>query len=101
MSVGVQGIGTGNPGYSSTLEKNFKLGENTLNVYVGLGFRSNENHGHGVGGIRYSLKSGIGLGIQEDGHQHSPFVTYSHEKWVVGLYYVGFKNPAYLFGYRF
>lgn len=101
FSVGVQGIGTGNPGYSSTLEKNFKMGENNLNLYLGIGFRSNENHGHAVGGVRFSMENGFGLGIQDDGHQRSPFLTYSQDQWLVGLYYVGFKNPAYLVGLRF
>lgn len=101
FSVGVQGIGTGNPGYSVTTEKNFMVGDDNLNLYFGIGFRSNESHGHPVGGVRFSLESGVGFGVQDDGHQHSPFVTYSHEQWVVGLYYVGFKNPAYLVGFRF
>lgn len=101
FSVGVQGIGTGNPGYSSTLEKNFKFGDENLNVYFGIGFRSNESHSHPVAGVRYSMSNGVGFGIQEDGHQHSPFVTVNHDQWLVGLYYVGFKNPAFLVGYRF
>jgi hypothetical protein len=101
FSIGVQGIGTGNPGYSSTLEKNFEFGQNNLNVYFGVGFRSNESHGHPVGGVRFSMMNGVGIGVQDDGHQHSPFVTYSRDKWLVCLYVVGFKNPAYLVGYRF
>jgi hypothetical protein len=101
VSVGLQGIGTGNPGYSSTLEKNFVLDDGNLNVYFGVGFRSNENHAHPVGGVRFAMPSGFVVGLQEDGHQHSPFVTYSHSGWVAGIYLVGFKNPALLVGMRF
>ena len=101
VSIGVQGIGTGNPGYSTTFEKNFMFDENNLNVYLGVGFRSNENHAHPIGGIRYSLKNGLGFGLQVDGHQNNPFVTYSQDQWLAGLYFVGFKTPAYLIGYRF
>jgi hypothetical protein len=100
-SVGVQGIGTGNPGYSVTAEKNFMLTQGNLNVYAGLGFRSNENHVHPVAGIKYSLPSGFTFGLQEDGHQLSPFATYSKDWWTVGVYVVGFKNVAYLVGVRF
>jgi hypothetical protein len=101
FSVGVQGIGTGNPGYSSTLEKNWKQPGGTLNAYLGVGYRSNESHVHPVGGIKFSFENGITLGLQDDGHQRNPFVTFSRDWWTVGLYLVGGKRAAYLVGAKF
>lgn len=101
VSVGVQGIGTGNPGYSGTMEKNFLLPFGTINVYAGAGFRSNENHVHAVGGVKLSLRSGIAIGLQDDGHQRNPFATFSKDWWTAGVYLVGGTRPAYLVGVKF
>jgi hypothetical protein len=101
FSVGVQGIGTGNPGFSGTLEKNFLVSFGTVNVYAGLGLRSNEDHGHPVGGVKLTLPSGIALGLQDDGHKRNPFATYSKDWWTAGVYLVGGKTPAYLVGLRY
>ncbi|HSI73627.1 MAG TPA: hypothetical protein VK934_10675, partial [Fimbriimonas sp.] len=101
VSVGVQGIGTGNPGYSGTLEKNWKWSTGSLNVYAGLGFRANEDHAHAVGGAKFTFPNGIALGIQDEGHERNPFVTYSRSTWTVGIYLVGGKRAAYLVGNRF
>lgn len=101
LSAGVQGIGTGNPGYSGTFEKNWELSAGSFNAYVGLGFRSNEDHSHMVGGVRFISKSGIGLGIQDDGHMTNPFVTLYRGNMTFGIYLVDSKRPAYLIGTRF
>jgi len=100
-SVGAQGIGTGNPGYSLTAEKNFEQREGSLNIFSGLGYRSNEDHAHWIGGLRYQLKSGLAFGLQLDGHQHNPFVVYSHNQAIFGFYLIDGKSPAYLVGLRF
>lgn len=96
-SAGVQGIGTGNPGYSLTLEKNLGV----WNVYGGLGLRSNENHGHFVGGVKWSVTSEWTLGVQEDGHQTNPFVTWSDGSLVGGLFLIESERPALMLGVRF
>jgi hypothetical protein len=100
-SVGVQGIGTGNPGYSVTAEKNFEVPEGHFNIFAGIGLRSNESHGHPVGGVKFSFRNGFSVGIQADGHQEHPFVTYSKEHLILGFYLIDGKNPAYLIGARF
>lgn len=101
VSAGVQGIGTGNPGYSATLEKNWQVGSSRLNVYGGLAIRSNQNELYGVGGIKLLDKSGVTVGFQHDGVQGSPFVTYSRDRTTLGLYLVGGQSLAYLIGMRF
>lgn len=101
LSAGVQGIGTGNPGYSGTFEKNWNSSIGSLNAYVGLGFRSNENHSHAVWGAKLMSTSGFGFGFQDDGHMTSPFATFSRGNTTAGLYFVDFKRPAYLIGTRF
>jgi hypothetical protein len=96
-SAGVQGIGTGNPGYSATLEKN--LG--AWNAYLGVGWRSNEPHSHALGGVKYSLANGLTLGMQLDGHFEHPFAVYSQDQAIYGAYLIDFKSPALMVGYRF
>lgn len=97
----MQGIGTGNPGYSITLEKNLQTSvKGSLNLFGGIGFRSNESHGHFVGGMKYSWDN-FAVGLQHDGHQSYPFVTYTKGKSTLGLYLVEGKRPAYLAGIRF
>lgn len=100
-SVGVQGIGTGNPGYSATLEKDWKLAGVDWNVYAGVGLRSNEEHAHGLGGAKASFGSGWSLGLQLDGHDVHPFVTKSEGPYVAGFYLVASKSPAFMVGMRF
>ncbi|MBX3113087.1 MAG: hypothetical protein KF836_00835 [Fimbriimonadaceae bacterium] len=100
-SAGVQGIGTGNPGYSLTAEKNWNLSTGKFNSFLGVGFRSNENHAHAVAGAKYTLESGISIGFQMDGHQTHPFITYSKDNWTTGFFLVDGKQPAYMFGLKF
>lgn len=95
-SVGVQGIGTGNPGYSTTIEKNV----GPLNAYVGLGWRSNEAHSHPLGGVKYTVDDWT-LGLQLDGHQEHPFLVWSRDQHLVGAYLIDLKSPALMVGYRF
>ncbi|MBX3117969.1 MAG: hypothetical protein KF784_02815 [Fimbriimonadaceae bacterium] len=101
VSAGVQGIGTGNPGYSATLEKNWKSDAGTANMFVGAGFRSNESHYHGVLGAKWMDRSGFTLGLQLDGHQAHPFLTYGQGEWFGGVYLIDAKSPALMFGRRF
>lgn len=100
-SAGVQGIGTGNPGYSVTLEKNTALREGTLNVYGGIGWRSNESIAREVAGIKFTFKNGVTLGLQDDGKVRNPFVTYSKGGATIGVYLVGGREVAFLLGHRF
>jgi hypothetical protein len=101
VSVGLQGIGTGNPGYAGTFEKNWTVGEGRLNAFAGVGWRSNENHAHPLGGIKYSPDGRLTFGYQHDGHQGHPFVTYSVGQWIGGVYLIGGRSPALMSGYRF
>ena len=100
-SAGVQGIGTGNPGYSLTAEKNWELGAGKLNAFAGIGFRSNENHAHEVLGIKYTTPDKWTFGFQRDGHETHPFVTYSFRQYTTGIFLINGKRTAYMFGMRF
>lgn len=100
-SAGVQGIGTGNPGYSVTAEKNWNIGEAKFNVYSGVGFRSNESHAHGLFGFKYTTADRWTIGLQNEGHQTHPFVTYSWGQYTSGFFLIDGKSPAYMFGVRF
>ncbi|HMS56033.1 MAG TPA: hypothetical protein PKA27_11595, partial [Fimbriimonadaceae bacterium] len=103
VSAGVQGIGTGNPGYGVTAEKNWTLPSGSVNAYGGVGFRSNESHAHMLGGFKFTPSgSPMTVGLQLDGHAKHPFVTYSLPKgWVVGAYLLDLKSPAIMVGVRF
>lgn len=102
LSAGVQGIGTGNPGYAVTFEKNWSLKAGSANVYTGVGWRSNENHAHMLGGFKFTPGTGPWtLGVQFDGHQEHPFMTYGYRQWVAGLYLIDLKSPALMVGVRF
>lgn len=100
-SMGVQGIGTGNPGYSVTAEKNWRMPEGTLNTFVGIGLRSNERHGHPLGGIKWTTPQGITLGFQHDGHNGHPFLSYGKGIWFGGVFVIAGKSPALMLGARF
>lgn len=100
VGFGLQGIATGNPGYYATSEKNVALGSGFLNGFLGVGFRTNENHAHLLGGLKYSL-SGWTLGIQSDGHKTYPFLNYQLGATSVGFYLIDFKKPAYALSIRF
>jgi hypothetical protein len=101
LSAGVQGIGTGNPGYSATLEKDWSAGQVAYNAFAGIGLRSNEAHGHVVAGAKAALPGGWSVGLQLDGHDVHPFVTKSLGNYVAGFYLIGAKAPAFMLGTRF
>lgn len=101
VSAGVQGIGTGNPGFSFTSEKNWSLGEGNLNVFVGVGYRTNVRTTKLVGGLKYSPDGRWAFGYQNDGVEHYPFATFSQGTMTYGIYLIGFKSPAFMVGTRF
>lgn len=101
ISVGLQGIGTGNPGYSATAEKNWELERGLFNAFVGIGYRTNRKIGRLVGGMKYMGSGHWSVGIQNDGLQTDPFVTVSSGNWTTGLYFLDFEKPAYMLSARF
>lgn len=101
FSAGLQGIGTGNPGFSLTSEKNWTVGVGSLNIFLGLGYRTNVQTLRGVGGFKYSPDGRWNVGYQNDGVTHYPFVTLSQGQFTLGVYLIGFKSPAYMVGTRF
>jgi hypothetical protein len=100
-SLGVQGIGTGNPGFSLTAEKNWLAGQTKWNAFLGVGFRWNEDHAHPVGGLKYSPDARLTLGYQHDGHGGHPFVLQNFGQYLVGFYLIEGKSGAVLLGARF
>jgi hypothetical protein len=100
ISAGVQGIGTGNPGYSATAEKNWQLGNGSFNAFVGVGYRSNTKVTRIVGGFKYSIDAWA-FGLQNDGLVSDPFLTYSRDRYTAGFYLIDLTHPAYLLGWRF
>jgi hypothetical protein len=100
-SVGVQGIGTGNPGYSLTTEKNWKDQNGSLNLFTGVGFRSNETHLHAIGGVKYQFNFGTVIGVQLDGHGSHPFIIQNYKNVLGGVYLIDGRKAAFLIGARF
>lgn len=100
VGAGIQGIATGNPGYYANLEKNFHLKEFAVNVYAGIGLRSNEDHSHGLGGVKLIFHNPWRLGIQLDGHETHPYIAYDAGPWVAGFYWANIERPGYLIGLR-
>jgi hypothetical protein len=103
LSVGVQGIGTGNPGYAATLEKNYRTPDGyVFNAFGGIGLRSNEAHGHPVAGAKVSFPSATTVGVQWDGHHVHPFATQGLPGgFVVGAYLIEGKSLGVMLGARF
>lgn len=100
VGYGLQGIGVGNPGYFATVEKSLLTGGTSLNAYIGIGYRSNENHGHLLGGVKASPAGPWTLGLQIDGHELHPFVNYTLGRHAVGLYLIGLKSPGLMLNLR-
>ncbi|HRK21221.1 MAG TPA: hypothetical protein PLX06_05405 [Fimbriimonadaceae bacterium] len=100
ISAGVQGIGTGNPGYSFTSEKNWDVNGTGVNIFLGVGYRTNRKILRGVGGFKLS-RGQLTVGYQNDGVEQYPFATISFGQWSTGFYLIGFKSPAYILGVRF
>ena len=101
VGFGLQGIGTGNPGYFATSEKTFSLKEGSLTSYIGIGFRTNEDHTHGLGGVKLTPAGSLWtLGVQFDGHWVHPFVTLSlRDGWTAGVYFVEGRSLGLLIGW--
>jgi len=97
VSAGVQGISTGNPGYAVTFEKRYEA----WTGYLGAGFRSNENRGRLIGGLRYAVNPQWNIGLQADGKQEHLFVTHDMGRTFAGLYLVDLQKPGFLYGFRF
>ncbi len=100
ISAGVQGIGTGNPGFSATAEKNWQLRDGSFNTFIGVGYRTNRKLTRMVGGFKYSINAWA-AGLQNDGLVNDPFLTYSQDRYTTGIYLIDLKHPAYLMGWRF
>ncbi len=100
-SLGIQEIGTGNPGFSMTLEKNWASGPAKWNAFVGLGYRTNESHVHPVGGLKLHPSDTWTLGVQYDGHATHPFALLNAKPYLIGFYLIEGKSGAVLFGARF
>jgi hypothetical protein len=100
LLAGVQGIGTGNPGYAATSEKNFAVTGGSVNVFLGIGFRSNENHGHLLGGAKFSSNGPWAVGFQNDGHRVHPFATYDIGRTTLGVYLIEMKSPGLVVSHR-
>lgn len=98
---GLQGISTGNPGFYVISEKSAHTDDVEYAAYLGLGLRTNENHGHALGGFKVSpAKSNWTLGVQIDGHQTSPFATARLGKGVsAGYYWIDTKASGYMIGF--
>jgi hypothetical protein len=101
VGLGLQGIGTGNPGYFATAEKTLAIPEGSVNGYLGMGFRANEGHGHLLGGLKFTPgQSPWTLGVQADGHNVHPFITHSFPDFTLGAYLVNLKTPGLLVSKR-
>ncbi|MBC8065821.1 MAG: hypothetical protein H7Y17_13395 [Chlorobia bacterium] len=96
VGFGVQGIGTGNPGYFATSEKTFAIPAGALTGYLGIGYRSNEDHAHGLAGVKFTpTQSAWTIGLQLDGHWAHPFAAYRIGKGSsAGAYLVEGKSPG-------
>jgi len=101
ISAGIQGIGTGNPGYSLTAEKNWMRDAGSFNFFAGIGYRSNTKLLSPVGGFKYSPDGRFNIGVQYDEINTDPFATMNVGNFVFGGYLIDFKRPAYMVGTRF
>jgi hypothetical protein len=102
LSYGIQSQETGRTGTSLTFEKNYTRGSTqSMNVFAGVSFRSNESNGRVVGGLKYSSDDRWFYGNQFDGEDHNPFLQYVRGNQSVGLIYIGAKNLSLTVGYSF
>lgn len=98
VGFGLQGISTGNPGYFATSEKVFSTSQGSGMAYLGIGFRANENHAHLLGGAKFSPMNGVWtVGMQMDGHEENPFVTYRlRPGTTIGYYWIDRKISGFM-----
>lgn len=101
IGFGLQGIGTGNPGYFATSEKGWAGSWGTASGYLGVGLRTNEDHGHLLGGFKFTPSRSLWtVGFQNDGHDTHPFVTRSlGGGFTAGAYLIALKSPGLLISY--
>ena len=100
VGFGLQGIGTGNPGYFATSEKGFIVSGARVSAYLGVGFRSNEAHGHFLGGLKVTPPGHWTFGVQQDGHDTHPFAIVGLDRnWSAWLYLVETKSPGLMISY--
>lgn len=100
VGYGLQGIGVGNPGYFATAEKFHTNRSVSVTGYLGVGYRSNENHGHLLGGIKASPAGPWTIGVQIDGHDVHPFLNYSLGRHAIGLYLIELRSPGVMLNFR-
>jgi hypothetical protein len=67
---------------------------------LGVGYRSNEKHGHLLGGLKVSPRGPWTVGIQLDGHSAHPFVNYGLGRHSVGAYLIEMKSLGLLVNFR-
>lgn len=103
VGVGLQGIATGNPGYFVTTEKTWRGEAGNLNMFVGTGWRANEDHAHPLGGFKFSpVNTPFTLGVQWDGHSYHPFMTaYVRDGITVGAYAIEGKKLGLMMSFAF
>jgi len=101
IGFGLQGIGTGNPGYFATSEKTLEGSVGIVTGYVGIGWRANEDHSHGLAGLKFTPKGQPWtVGFQADGHSLHEFVTYqTRDGWSIGAYLIESKMPGLMFSW--
>ncbi|CAN5382714.1 hypothetical protein BH11ARM1_BH11ARM1_00200 [soil metagenome] len=99
--AGVQGIGSGNPGVALTGEKNFAQKSGNLNIFGGVGYRTNRKILRAVGGVKYNMDQHWTVGYQNDGVNQYPFASFSEGAMSYGAYLIGFQSPAFMVGTRF
>jgi len=92
IGAGIQESLIGNPGYFGFVEKHFPIGGGSLHVFSGIGFRSNENHGHPLVGFKYSSMKEFTLGLQSDGHLDNFFVSQTVGEFTITLYWIDFET---------
>lgn len=88
IGAGVQESLTGNPGYFGIAEKHFSIANGSLHLFSGVGFRSNENHGHPVAGFKFSPTKNFTFGFQSDGHWDNAFVAKTDKEFTITLYLI-------------
>ncbi len=98
LGFGVQGIGTGNPGYFATTEREVRTAAGELASFAGIGLRANESHSHGLLGLRFSPNGPWSVGVQHDGHGRHLFAAHKAATATFGIYLVDMKSLGLLVG---
>jgi len=101
LSYGLQSQETGATGAAVTLEKNYRFGENRVNLFGGVSRQTNETKLRTVFGTKYSPDGKWFIGNQFDGRAQNPFVQYVKGDYSVGLLLVSAKDLTLTFGVTF